>query len=169
MRASAGRASGAAAAVVRSAHAAFVCATQPMRIAVSGGGTADQQLEAMTRGFADLVASEWGRALSLLDVTSIPQAAANRVRRHRRLLATLARNVLNAGTTSGEFAVAQLDDEVHHWIRLADSLPRWLSPVPECERRTIARWVFASLANTYRDAADRGRRAGRRRLRTARA
>ena len=165
----AGRAAGAAAAVVRSAHAAFVCATQPMRIAVSGGGTADQQLEAMTRGFADLVASEWGRALSLLEVTSIPQSAANRVRRHRRLLATLARNVLNAGTTSGEFAVAQLDEEVRHWIRLADSLPRWLSPVPEGERRTIARWVFASLADAYREAADRPPPAGLRRCRTPRA
>lgn len=139
--------------VARSARAAFACATQPMKAALNEGGTADEQLAAMARGFADLVASEWGRSLSMLDVTAIPEAAANRVRRYRRLLGLMARNLLEAGTACGEFAVGHLDAEVHRWIGLADSLPRWLALSPQPERRRTARFVFESLAEIYREAA----------------
>ena len=142
-----------AVAVARSARAAFECATQPMKAAVRAGRTADEQLGAMARGFADLVASEWGRALSLLDVAAIPEAVANRVRRHRTLLATLARNVLASGHASGEFKVAELEHETRRWILLADSLPRWLAALPERQRRATARWVFESLAEDYRESA----------------
>ena len=141
---------GIGATVAWSARAAFTCATLPMKAAVTGGRTADEQLAAMARGFADLVASEWGRALSLLDVTAIPEAAANRVRRHRTLLATLARNVLASGHACGEFEVAEPERETRRWIALADSLPRWLAVAPERQRRATARWVFESLAEDYR-------------------
>ena len=147
--------------LARSARAAFACATQPMKAALNEGGTADDQLTAMARGFADLVASEWGRSLSMLDVAAIPEAAANRVRRYRRLLGLMARNLLEDGTACGEFEVGHLDSEVHRWIGLADSLPRWLALSPEPERRRTARFVFESLAELYRDAA-RGAQRGRR-------
>ncbi len=143
----------AAADLARSAQAAFDCATLPMKVAVNGGGTADEQLTAMARGFADLVASEWGRALSLMDLASVPEAVANRVRRHRTLLASLARNILESGRSSGEFEVPKLEEEARRWIWLADSLPRWLSVAPQRQRRATARWVFESLAEAYRDAA----------------
>lgn len=144
--------------VARSARAAFACATEPMKVALNEGGTADEQLTAMARGFADLVASEWGRSLSMLDVGAIPAVAANRVRRYRRLLGRLARNLLEAGSACGEFEVGHLDQEVHRWIGLADSLPRWLALSPEPERRRTARFVFESLAELYREAAARVRR-----------
>ena len=130
-----------------------------MKAALNAGGTADEQLAAMARGFADLVASEWGRSLSMLDVTAIPDAAANRVRRYRRLLGLMARNLLEAGNACGEFEVGYLDGEVHRWIGLADSLPRWLSASAESERRRTARYVFESLAELYREAARAARRA----------
>jgi hypothetical protein len=139
--------------VAHSARAAFDCATSPIKLAVTAGETADQQLTALVRGFADLVASEWGRSLALLDLTGLPEAVSNRVRRHRTMLATLARNVLAAGHTDGEFEVPHLDGEVRRWIQLADSLPRWLARVPEFERRTTARFVFEGLAETYRESA----------------
>ena len=144
--------------LARSARAAFACATQPMKAALKEGGTADDQLAAMARGFADLVASEWGRSLSMLDVTSIPEAAVNRVRRYRRLLGLMARNLLEDGSACGEFEVGHLDSEVHRWIGLADSLPRWLAGSPQPERRRAARFVFESFAQLYRDAARCARR-----------
>lgn len=145
----------------RFARAAFACATGPMRTVLNEGGTADEQLAAMARGFADLVVSEWGRAMSMLEVAAIPEAVANRVRRHRRLLGLLARNLLEAGRDAGEFAVPDLDGEVHRWIVLADSLPRWLWVAPAPERQRAARWVFESMAELYREAARAARRAER--------
>ena len=139
--------------VARSARAAFDCATSPIKHAVTAGETADAQLTALARGFADLVASEWGRSLALLELAALPEATSNRVRRHRTLLATLARNVLAAGHADGEFEVVGLDEEVRRWILLADALPRWLAHVPEPARRATARYVFEGLAESYRASA----------------